>query len=431
MKARGSGATKLLVLLPAAALLLWGLSQWWSAFTVDVYTDQLRADAVRTLGPEGPAVPRRVGVLTSVARLRESALFPPDYVGASSAIEKALPREPLRSGLWISLARYEIFRGDRAGARVALEFSDKLDPAYPRQRLEAVQIWGLLGERQQAADLARQVASLDFESAREAADALRSLGLSPADIYGIVSRETHSSRQTRELIRFLRVTDGARNEALIRAVDPVHFADAQTLNVALETLSRPLRLDAAVGLWRRHAAVPPMALQGVPDAWIADTSLRADPLENQGYFGWQRMPPAGAYRAEYRPNSGNQPAAVVASYSEEGSRTHSWLFYRVPLPPTPMAIAIRAEIEIQPEFSSSFAVSAKAGSQAVRKNVDARDPRQIHPVELVIPPSGEARLLELTLERARSVGGFAADGRLLIRNLQLVPVEQAGEAAAP
>ncbi len=134
-----------------------------------------------------------------VRRAEEFAdnVFPPELDRAEEDVRQALLYEPQYSRAWMTLARVRLLENRRPEAREALLHSDALDPVYPRERLESIMLWKMLGEEDRGLRTATRIAKLGGPEAVEAIAELLRNGYSTDEVLGAVffDRLTTEQRQ--------------------------------------------------------------------------------------------------------------------------------------------------------------------------------------------------------------------------------------------
>src|SRR5690606_18216703 len=124
------------------------------------------------------------------------------------------------------------------------------NPAFPLQRLKAVQMWDLMGERERAVDVAVSVAGLDFEGKREAAQVLRLLDHSPAQAFVAVGGPTCEPAQMGQLMDDLRSPRREAMQALFAQVPERAWEDEAFRRRAASLAEKPFLHEVAMRLWR-------------------------------------------------------------------------------------------------------------------------------------------------------------------------------------
>lgn len=274
----------------AALLAAWGASRVASAGRAG----QWRA----VLGDEGPAAAETLGPppasadMQRLARYRVDSRMPPDYDGAESLIADALRRAPLRSSLWIDLARIRLFRGDADGARVALARADALDPGWPAQRLESSRLWFLLGDDQRGMELAASVADWDDESLVDAVESLCQSGFSPAEAWTrLAAQRSPSEAALAKLLGRLHSRDDAAMAALWRVLPQASIAaDPSLRSAAANIFADPLVPQALESLWRTRADGQLAAILDSPRVLAENPRLTSDPRRWMRKIDWVENP---------------------------------------------------------------------------------------------------------------------------------------------
>lgn len=277
----------------AALVILWMSIQVRSARELEAWRDVERRGPRAVLSGEIPDI---ASALLARARARTENAFPPDREGAIADLNRALEGEPLRSGTWILLARQQLFLGRADEGRAALEFSDSLDPWFPRQRLRSAQLWTLLGERERATDLARSVASLGESHRLDAARRLMEMAYPAGDVYTMVGGDELDAEGSAALMAAIEPANVADARGLFAGLNPKHLDDPSYRAAYLARALNPYLHEEVVRAWMAEEEVKRASAAG-----IVYTNEELDRGAFAGDFplGWQRAPERASFGAAW------------------------------------------------------------------------------------------------------------------------------------
>lgn len=371
----------------------------------------------RGLQEQGPAfllevepnrIPREAAAYRQLAHSLGTELVPPQREEALGHLRQAIARDPQRADLWILASRLLFFTGRRDEARVALARSDAMNPSFPLQRLRAVQMWEMMGERDRAVGIALRVAALDNEGKREAAEALRLLGHSPVDAFVAVGGPDMEPGPMLRVLEVLRSTRASSMEALLLAVPDEAWRDAEFARRAARWAEDPVLPAVARKLWA--LAEPdlvdlPLGPEG-PELPLANIDLARDPFARPGgSFGWQR--PEALRRVDWRwiPLEGgpDDPKGAIEfkflAHSADPGRAVSWQVHRSPAPALPQGLVVRARVQAEPARRSEFRLRVAAAGVAAHSPFASTGTDGWQEIVAVLPPTQEPGILVLSLER--------------------------------
>lgn len=419
----------------AVALLAWGVWQYRRSEEREQWRVELDGANTRTLLALSPdLVPANVAYLKRVAALRSERLIPPDHRSAERLIARAIAMEPLRSDLWVRIARHFIFTGQPEKARAALRRSDELDPSFPSQRLEAVQYWALLNDRDRAIELARSIARLDPQGTDEATRALLRIAVPADEIFDIVNAAALTPARAAAILPEMRSGDMQVMRRLYQKL-PANFLNDRAFRQAIAPFfAQPVMLAECQSLWnleRPGLQSVPLALDG--PLLVDNPELAISPFTNDFFFGWQALPASSAWSAFW-----NAPEGAANDVDDRlritfddvvvtSDKKLDWEFYRLPLPPSKVPIIAEVTIRADPPESSQCRMLLRLDGITVggeRSDVSRAGWQQL---TTIIPPSDSARLCELVLERNRRPGMLNHTSRVSIRRIAF----QGGESPMP
>ncbi|MEO8376326.1 MAG: hypothetical protein ABI579_01535 [Candidatus Sumerlaeota bacterium] len=267
------------------------------------------------------------------ASIRLNSTFPPDRDGVRADLQQAISRAPLSSDLWFTYAQNELFAGNVSAGRSALLRSDELDPFFPGQLLRSIQLWSLLGEQERAIAIARNVASLGFQYRLRSADELSQMGVSPREIFEMISTNDLSPVQTGNLLNAIRTNS---KEQLIQIFDGIPqktFDDAGFRLLALQRATNPLLPGVIERIWRAESP----GAQWLDGCLVENIDLQKSPFKTEFPLGWQQIPAQGnGGGAWVAPDAGNDQRASIriafsrVDWGKDGPVSITFPFYQLP-----------------------------------------------------------------------------------------------------
>ncbi len=375
----------------------------WAAGLIRQDNARRQFEAVRRQGEAAVLsavdIPTTAEALRLRAQFREEKLFPADRAGAIADLRDALLIEPMRSGLWFLLSRNLLFTGDSSGARVALSRADELDPRYPRQRLRAIQLWSLLGERQKVEDLARDVSGLGQIYRLDAARQLVEMGLPVDRVYELVQSTELSPVERGELLERLRSRDRPALGRVFDAIPPAAWDTPDFRLAALARASDPLLYDVARRAWEAEG----IELLDRADVIVyTNPDLAAPPFSSALALGWLPFAPRGGESGSWSAPGllHDDPHGVMAIRFAPPLREREvnlrYRFLRLPYRSAePLLFRVRVR-PTHPGQTSGWLLAA-AGETATRgRSVDLAEGWQ--ELAVMLPPVAEPTMLEITLD---------------------------------
>lgn len=364
--------------------------------------DLVAADRVALVGE----LPRDPALLGAMGARFERSLFPPDLAAAHAATARRIAIEPFDSPPWLRLARLHFRMGRPAEALAALRVSDRLKPGFPDERLDAIQLWALLGERDRARDLAAAVAALGDAPSLLAARELRMLDWDAADALAAVTPERSPVAQAKAAVLFFG-TDADANAAVFAALPRTAVSEPEARRVLLEASLSPLLPEMAVNLWRVDA-MPRVAAAELPGGTILlDSPTLGERPPLRGPLGWQL-----SEDATYRSEDGAGSLRVLM----QNPRGFSLPVYRM-IVPAGVSGEVTLDVEVDAVAPARVRLSAADasgefvaadGRVRVRAPLPARDEAAVVDVVLACTPADQKREFVLTEVRIRGISIGAA-----------------------
>lgn len=156
-------------------------------------------DQVRTLSD------RSAQELQRAARKSLQDVFPPNTAEAEELLTAALAKTPLRSSLWIDLARVRLYQNNPAQVREALQMSRAFDPGYIDQRIDSLPILFYLKEKNEALTQGKSILKQSPKKAAEVLPSLFSGGVSYQEIQDSFDPSTLDSPELLPVAQSLRL----------------------------------------------------------------------------------------------------------------------------------------------------------------------------------------------------------------------------------
>lgn len=321
-------AASLLVILPALLVLYWGFDQARLGAQRHELITSLAQNPDRILElrdrfhmPQG-----HLAVATYATR----DIFPPERDLAMEAIGRALAAEPLSSRAWQALARERLLDGQDDAARQALALADRLEPRFPRQRLEAVRLWRLVGDSRRSLETALEVAALGPRYRREAALELLLAGTSPAEVFTVLGGPRLAPGAAVELAAVLHNSNLQQMSDLVALLPPDAAHDEEARRQLAALLLRPLQPKRLLELWTLEDPPPQTGFDGIP---LANRDLLAPPFFNRFPLGWLAPQERGAVRVIWlSPLEPADTGRIRTVLPDLGPPFHRGLLYRLLLP---------------------------------------------------------------------------------------------------
>lgn len=349
---------------------------------------------------ESAATPATVNQMQELARLQQRKLLPARYDLAEETLLGALERDPLRSSLWIELARARLFQRDPRGARHCLSRADELDPFFPRQRAEAIQLWALLEEPEEAVRVARGLARFGGEFRIDAAKALlRSTVAAPAEVFELVGGAEAPADEAAALVKALKTNDLNRMQALAALIPEAMLANEGFRSASAPVFAEPLVEGISEALWEA-AGTGPFELAAGGQVLLENKEIAQPPFAIPFYYGWQAHPP-GAFDVSWvRDSPGSDPGGhLLLGLRSSSGKTVTWPFYRLILTQTQGDMEFTARVKgAFPSPVSCRLIAQRAGEKAVHGEEVTLDSADWQAVRVVLPGRRRAAPVLLMLQ---------------------------------
>lgn len=385
----------------------WAAGQWGSARSEASWRGRLGTESASALA-QAEDMPAGVETLRLLADVHTENLFPPDYAKAQALIEKALLRAPMHSVLWMGLARCQLFSSQEKTARFSLEQSDRLDPNYPSQRLEAVRLWHLAGNRERSLHIARRLAGLGTLSREPAVGELIRMGYEPAEVVEALGLTALPPGDMGPLLDVLRVANAESMERLFAILPDGNFQDRTFRDHAARVVCQPALIRTANRLLELHSpdGVRTVAgSAGTSESLVVDNAdLRLPAFSRPFHLGWQVAPTMGWVSTSWIPSSSNglshgQIRLVLQDPGRPGREGFRWIFHRFLLPAN-SGINVRHRLRVATEAAASYRILAVVNRSDTFVGKDTiPDEMTYQTLDVRIPPREEASMVELILDR--------------------------------
>lgn len=338
------------------------------------------------------------------SRLNDQFVFPPDTRTARKTMESWLPKDSWNSALWIQLARTQFFTGEPGKARVSLERSDELDPLFPRERIESIQLWVLLGEGDRAVSVAKSIADFGGTFLRDSAEALLLSGLMPPDeIFVALGGPDMDSRQILELLAAVPPATPSQLQTIYNQL-PSQALQDQDFHRAFAPFTE---IDGgesiARELWRLHDENLAEVETCPSGLLISNADLNRDPFVESFHYGWQSPARWQRFDAFWLDSEGPDQAGIVRmdfTRLRENDRRVRWPFYRLVFPKTDTPIEMSFTVRTSPSTKSECKVILQInGDDVYHSNLTDPESGEWQSLRVIVPPQEHEHFAELIFER--------------------------------
>lgn len=417
-------------LVAVAASALWAHSTWTRTRNLGAFLEyedrEYELYELMKAQGEDLKVPDAAEPKLLMASMHGVIFFPPDDAQAAIWAARALHNRPLESQLWVILATHLFFSGQEAQARTALARADELDPNYPLQRLGAIRLWTLMGERSRAGILAAQIARLGHRERADAARELMRAGWPRAEIFTRLEGGSLSDGEMIELLDLLKIDNQAQCRELLMAIPPERLRQSRPLRVVASRHAVDARLlDQIERVWRLERPDAPDVPRFPPDFQSFELAFSQTPLA----VGWQGPPKENwvilRNRVADEPGlagqTGSQFPALIIQYRDtpDESRRHSrWPFYRMPLP-ADEELTLTVRVRAVPSDRSAAKIVAIGGRQRIESNVTDLRTDLYQTLSLKIPAESTSRVITFQLDRTRARSIFDSEAELIIQSIEI------------
>ncbi|MCC6547326.1 tetratricopeptide repeat protein [Candidatus Sumerlaeota bacterium] len=431
---------KLVILCGASVLIVgWAFYQWRGAQAIAAQNEEVFSlSSADLLEVDTQSIPNRANAYVKMAALVGTRKIPPDHKGAVEYLGKALAIEPLRSDIWLRLTRHFLFLRDREKARAALSRSDQLDPVYPEQRMEAAQLWAMLGDRERAVAVLGRISALDALTRKESIRTYHLLSVPSDEIFTDIGGEKLSMAEVQDLLPQIKSADADSMKRLWAKIPAKYREDRDFANMAARLYSTPLIYPIVEEIWRKRSTdFVEIVVNGAPPILAENAGMTKDPLNGDFYFGWQEFPRTNWVRAEWveGPTEGRNGASVRMTFSGSGvptmQRDFEWVFYRLPLQPTAVPLAVSIDVLPSPATDSICRIGARINGRGFGSPQTKWNEQGWQTVTVVVPPAEEARVLDLAFQRNRRGTGADAASKVFMSGFRVEEAPQTDKEAAP
>lgn len=419
----------------SAASLTWGVRQWDTSWNTAEWHARLAFPKVETLNtlPPPPNEPR---AWIRLGRIYENTVFPPAYDQAARCYAEAIKLDPQRSAPWMHLARVNLLSGKIDAARAALAQSDKLDPRFPRERAEAVQLWALAGDYEAALTLAKHIADIGPEGRRIASRELVLAGFGAEEIFDRLDAVNQRGRALAELVIPLITRDTAATRALLGKLPEEVWDDPSFARPMLQPLTRPLVHEFAMRAWDTSFRAGNAGV-GIPPVGLVNASLHARPFDDPRVLGWQAAPRGGGVAVRHRdgkevqaPHNRGTIRLTFTDTTANVDEELSWRMYRLPVAQD-TSLTIRAFVLLRPPDRSTCQIIVRAEGQAWRSGTSDWGDDKWQTLEVSLPAANKDRVVEISFQRNRRGASDTMRPEIYIAGLEAITHEDIGEFLDP
>ena len=363
--------------------------------TQRVFQAEARLDApLESPRREHPFKPETTRQARRLAVVLEEIRFPPEYKRIDSLMKEWIPRDPWNSLLWITHARAQIFLGREVAAEASLQRSAKLNPQFPRQRLESIQLLALLGHEKQALDVAQSIGRFGGSYRREAAEALLLTGiLTPAEVFLQLEGDKAEPGEMAQLLETLDTNDRKSLAALFRSVPARAIENPEFQKAVARMFTSPAIPEAAYSLWRGE----PVSGDAL---YIENPALAAPPFKRDFYLGWQKPPFGSRVEAAWMaPGQDGEQGhmRITIEPARGGKEDWQWISYRFVLPAVQREARIRLLVDPVDFPSGRVWMSARVPGHSGWHSEPLPARMQTQYLVVTVPPLDIARTIELRL----------------------------------
>jgi len=417
---RQSPATLLLPLLPVFVLALaWGGLCVSRGFRISATEAAIASGAEATIGLSD-AFPLPV-YHHAAANHASRSLFPADHTRARDEARSAIFADPLNALGWLIYARESIYLDDREHARAALETSDRLDPRYPTQRLEAIRLWALLGEPQRATELAAHLGALGSGFRSSAAAELVSTGVDSRVALSVTGGKHLEGSQLMEVLEAMAAVSSSALRDVWPSLEEAKWEDPDVRRRLSRLAERPPVFPAILALWSHDEALE-FAANGIP---VANQDLSRPPFKSGLNFGWQPAPLEAAATGAWNPaGPSEEPArgAVRLEFLRGTADRFRWTAYRTSLP-AGVGCVVRFRVRLVPSNRSEVILYATGSGKAQKGDLSRADLTGWQDLSVTVPARDQAEVVSFVLDwRRKGVPGVSEEIVLFVDGLEILPL---------
>ena len=400
----------------AVVLAGWAWLQYQQARHVAVYQEASAPERVELLEEVGP--PPNATATLQVARTLGRDVFPADHQRALDLARLAATQDPLRSTVWLEVAREQLYLGNEDEARAALSRSDELDPRYPRQRLQAVRLWGILGEPERGLEIARRVALLGSQFRDDAGIEALASGYTIDEALAVVRFEEMDDEQLRRFLRSLHGELPAYSPVVWGRLSPERLK-SPGLRLALGRMAmKPLQPEYLADLWALEGATPDPAT-----GWLLQNpGLDQPPYSTSFPLGWLLPDERNRYRILWQEPTLDREGHIRIDLPISGRLNLNYHAYRL-LQPAGESARLTVNFQSAPPRPARLALNVRDSNTREPVHSVATSLEGLSETELTarIPSTGEARLLDVGIEWGTdgTTGSALNDPKLLITGIEL------------
>lgn len=224
------------------------------------------------------------GIYANLAQTYSRDLMPPDNERARAMLGESIQLAPLDSTYWMRVSEQDMLLGQRDKAVAALKVSDALDPRWPVQRLDAVRLWRILGDKARAKDLGVQIARLGLPYREVVSRELLDNGFDTNEVLEAVGFRDQKPEAMASLIRTMAQQPGVSLDVLWKAVPDAARRDGELRQELAKIAEERKRYELLLELWNLESDP---AIKLAPGLMVKNADLRRSPLGDSFELGWQ------------------------------------------------------------------------------------------------------------------------------------------------
>lgn len=409
---------------------------WWSVAQFRFHSMMGKLDATLRSGE-----PEKIAALvppfplaaeeTKYGEFMMNTVFPPQLKTAESAFHRSLVLDPLSSRTWMGLAEVFLYQGKTDQANQALTMSDALDPNYPRERLESIRLWVLLGNREKAINHGARIASLGGNNPRLAVEQLVQSGIPLEEVAQATNWPELSPSELNQVMRWFRESRPKQYAEAVSLLPAESLKDQpflqQVARMAVELQAVPLALE----IWQK-SALPPTLIS--PRIALPEPEFAQSPFRDGFPLGW-RNPDETKMKLRWR-----QSLAAEGGNFKQLAQDGPGLVWEWQVQPNERSVievgrvlllageqdSLTAFLEVQGIREGKIELELAPAKGYINSPAQSIIPGVPQELTLTIPPSQEPQIVRLSLiVRPKTLDPDARRVRLLLRRFSSKYSEEA------
>lgn len=383
------------------------------------------------------AMPANPGLYASLAEVYSRDLMPPDNERARELLGEAIRLAPLDSIYWLRLAEQNLLLDQREAAIAALRVSDQLDPRWPDQRLDAVRLWRILGDRERAMELGVQIARLrDLGLTEVVSSELLDNGFPTSDVLAAIDFARRPPGEMSHLISAMAKRPSVSLDELWKAVPEGSRQDNELRTELAKLAEQRGRHELLLELWKYE---PDSLTTLAPGLVTKNTDLRRSPMGQTFVLGWQPPVLETDVRTTWIAPEGMAGATGklevdIGPYSRDQLW---WSVYRLVIP-ADMAVDLGARVSINPGVRTVAEVRVLVDGEWFANATTSGANDRTEDLRHAIPPAARARVATIFISWRRvAETDSLTQSKLVVHSVLVRPLPRftapapAGQSEAP